>query len=381
MVAGGATMSAKSLKDSFGDMPDPRVEGRCDHLLGDIILIAICAVLAGAEGWEEIEEFGQTKEAWLRQFLELPCGIPSHDTFRRVFSLLDANIFQERFLDWVEMGLGRGSEQVVAIDGKSLRGSHAQGKAMLHLVSAWASEAGLLLGQQKVADHSNEITAIPELLKSLYLAGCIVTIDAMGTQKEIAHQIIEAKANYILALKQNQGQLYEDVVAWFDWALSQNFENMPVDYHQHSNKGHGRIETRRCWVIEDELAFEHIRHYQGWRNLRSIIMLQRQRRLSDKVQLETAYFISSLPADAKRIAHAIRAHWSIENSFHWTLDVTFDEDRARMRTGDSAENFAVLRHVALNLLKRHPAKLSLKRKRFKAALDDQFLFELLQGQL
>jgi predicted transposase YbfD/YdcC len=378
MVAGEATMSAKGLKDSFGDMPDPRVEGRCDHLLVDIILIAICAVLAGAEGWEEIEEFGQTKEAWLRQFLELPCGVPSHDTFRRVFSQLDAEVFQERFLDWVELGLGRGPEQVVSIDGKSLRGSHAPGKAMLHLVSAWASEAGLLLGQQKVADHSNEITAIPELLKRLYLAGCIVTIDAMGTQKEIAHQIIEAKAHYILALKRNQGQLHEDVVAWFDWALSQNFENMPVDYYQHSNKGHGRIETRRCWVIEDELAFEHIRHYQGWRNLRSIIMLQRERRLGDKVQIETAYFISSLPPDAKRIAQAIRAHWSIENSFHWTLDVTFDEDRARMRTGHSAENFAVLRHVALNLLKRHPAKLSLKRKRFKAALDDHFLFELLQ---
>ena len=374
-------MSTKSLKDSFGDMPDPRVEGRCDHLLVDIIVIAICAVLAGAEGWEEIEEVGQTKEAWLRQFLELPCGVPSHDTFRRVFSLLDANIFQERFLEWVELGLGRGPKQTVAIDGKSLRGSHAQGKVMLHLVSAWASETGLLLGQQRVADHSNEITAIPELLKSLYLAGCIVTSDAMGTQKEIAHQIIEAKANYILALKQNQGQLYEDVMTWFDWALSRNFENMPVDYYQHSNKGHGRIENRRCWAIEDELAFEHIRHYQGWRDLRSIIMLQRQRRLGNKVQLETAYFISSLPADAKRIALAIRAHWSVENSFHWILDVTFDEDRARMRTGDSAENFAILRHVALNLLKHHPAKLSLKRKRFKAALDDHFLFELLQGQL
>jgi predicted transposase YbfD/YdcC len=202
----------------------------------------------GAEGWEEIEEFGQTKEVWLRQFLELPGGIPSHDTFRRVFSLLDGDIFQERFFDWVELGLGRGLEQTVAIDGKSLRGSHAPGKAMLHLVSAWASETELLLGQQKVADHSNEITAIPELLESLYLAGCIVTIDTMGTQKAIAHQIIEAKANYILALKQNQGQLYEDVVAWFDWAISQNFEHMPVDYYQHSNKGHGRIETRRCWV-------------------------------------------------------------------------------------------------------------------------------------
>jgi predicted transposase YbfD/YdcC len=381
MVAEGeATMPDKSLTDYFGDMPDPRVQGRCDHLLVDIIMIAICAVLAGAEGWEEIEEFGMTKENWLKAFLALPNGIPSHDTFRRVFSLLDAAAFQERFAAWVEVGLGRGAAQTIAIDGKSLRGSHAPGKAMLHLVSAWACENGLVLGQKKVDGHSNEITAIPELLTSLYLSGCIVTIDALGTQKEIARQIIEAKADYILALKGNQGQLYEDVIEWFDWVESQSLQEMPVDTYQQSNKGHGRIETRRCWVIEDKQAFEHIRHHGGWTGLRSIIKLQRERRIGDDRQQQTAYYISSLPADAKRIAQAIRAHWAIETSFHWTLDVTFDEDRARMRTGDSAENFAVLRHIALNLIKRHPAKLSVKRKRFKAALDDQFLLELLLSQ-
>lgn len=339
----------------------------------DIILIAICAVLAGAEGWEENEEFGLTKEEWLRGFLALPNGIPSHDTFRRVFSLLDAEVIQERFMEWVEVGLGRGVAQTIAIDGKS----QTPGKGMLHLVSAWACESGLLLGQEKVVDHSNEITAIPELLRSLYLSGCIVTIDAMGAQKDIAHQIINAQADYILALKANQGQLYEDVMEWFDWAESQSFQAMPVDYYQQSNKGHGRIETRRCWVIEDELAFEHIRHHDGWAGLRSIVRLQRERRIGDDLQQQAAYYLSSLPADAKRIAQAIRSHWAVENSLHWTLDVTFDEDRARMRIGDSAENFAILRHIALNLIKQHPAKLSVKRKRFKAALDDRFLFELL----
>lgn len=373
-------MTAKSLKEYFGELPDPRVQGRCDHLLGDIILIAICAVLAGAEGWEEIEEFGLTKEEWLRGFVTLPNGIPSHDTFRRVFSLLDAEVFQERFMEWVEVGLGRGAAQTIGIDGKSLRGSQATGKGMLHLVSAWACESGVLLGQEKVDDHSNEITAIPELLRSLYLSGCIVTIDAMGTQREIAGQIIDAQADYILALKANQGQLYEDVMEWFDWAESQSFQTMPVDYYQQSNKGHGRIEIRRCWVIEDELAFEHIRHHYGWAGLHSIVRLQRERRIGDDRQQQTAYYLSSLSADAKRIAQAIRSHWAIENSLHWTLDVTFDEDRARMRTGDSAENFAVLRHIALNLIKQHPAKLSVKRKRFKAALDDRFLFELLHPQ-
>ena len=374
-------MSKASLTDIFGDIPDPRVQGRCDHLLINIIVIAICAVLAGAEGWEEIEEFGKTKERWLRGFLTLPKGIPSHDTFRRVFGFLDAEAFQQRFIEWVELSLGRSGDQVVAIDGKSLRRSHRGGQGMLHLVSAWASESGLVLGQQKVDEKSNEITAIPKLLEALYLGGCIVTIDAMGTQKSIAKQIVEAKADYILALKGNQSQLHQDVIEWFDWALSQQVNAPPVAFYQQTCKGHGRIEVRRCWVIDDDEAFDHIRHYDGWAGLQSIIMLQRERHIKGKVQHETSYYISSLPADAQRIAHAIRAHWSIENSLHWVLDVTFNEDQSRLRSGDSAVNFATLRHVALNLLKRHPAKLSLKRKRFKAALDENFLFELLQSQI
>lgn len=367
-----------NLGASFEDLPDPRVVGRCEHKLVEIILIAICAVLSGAEGWEDIEEFGQSKEGWLRQFLALENGIPSHDTFRRVFSLLDAAAFQERFMRWVEGVFGLTSGQVVAIDGKTVRGSgkESSGQRALHLVSAWASTDGVVLGQRKVADQSNEITAIPALLEELYLAGCIVTIDAMGCQTEIARAIVERQADYVLALKGNQENLYHDVQEWFAWARHTDFRDMPHTFHQTVNKGHGRLEIRRCWALSDPRAFEVIRHHDGWVGLQSIVMVERQRHENGQVQRETAYFISSLPADAKRLSHAVRAHWSIENTFHWTLDVTFREDDARLRTGQSAENFAVLRHIAFNLLKQHPAKLSLKRKRYKAALNDSFLSEL-----
>jgi predicted transposase YbfD/YdcC len=368
-----------SLEDYFGDLVDPRVVGRCNHQLIEIITIAVCAVLSEAEGWEDIEEFGQSKEAWLRQFLELENGIPSHDTFRRVFSLLDAEAFQERFMRWVEGVFTITRGQVISVDGKTARGSQdeAHGQRALHLVSAWASANGVLLGQRKVAEKSNEITAIPALLDQLYVAGCIITIDAMGCQTDIASTIIERHADYVLALKGNQGHLYEDVQEWFAWAQQSSFKDMPHSVAHTVNKGHGRIEIRRCWALSDPRAFEVIRHHDGWAGLQSIAMVQRERHIGNDLQLETAYFISSLPADAKLLLHAVRAHWSIENTFHWTLDVTFREDAARLRTGYSAENFAVLRHIAFNLLKRHPAKLSLKRKRYKAALDDRFLLELI----
>ena len=368
-----------SLEWYVGDMADPRVVGRCEHKLVDIIIIGICGVLCGAEGWEDIEEFGESKAAWLRQFLELPCGIPSHDTFRRVFSLLDASAFQERFTEWVAGVFTVKRGQVVAVDGKTLRGSQdaGNGQSAIHLVSAWASESGLLLGQRKVAQKSNEITAIPELLKQLYLEGCIVTIDAMGCQKNIAQTIIDQQADYVLALKGNQGRLHEDVQEWFAWAQQTAFKDMPYSFWNTTNKAHGRLEIRRCWALSDPRAFEVIRHYDGWAGLQSIAMVQRERRIDNDIQFETAFFISSLPADAKLLLHAVRAHWSVENTFHWTLDVTFREDDARLRSGDSAENFAILRHISLILLKQHPAKLSLKRKRFKAALDHDFLLQLL----
>jgi len=366
-----------SLEVYFGDMPDPRVTGRCDHKLIDIIIVAICAVLSGAETWGEVELFGEEREGWLKQFLELPNGVPSHDTFRRVFSLLDARMFQERFIGWVEQTFQVKREQVIAIDGKSVRGSQRQGKGCLHLVSAWATAEGVALGQRKVEAGENEIVAIPDLLADLYLKGSIVTIDAIGCQTEIAAQIIAQRADYVLALKTNQPKLHQDVVDWFAWAQERDFRDVEHTYAQTVNKGHGRIEIRQCWVLSDSRALEVLGHHEGWRKLTSLVMVQRERRHGDRSQTETVYFISSLPPDADRLLRAVRHHWRIENTLHWVLDVIFHEDDARLRIGHGAENFAILRRMVLNLLRRHPAKLSLKRKRFKAALDTDFLFELL----
>lgn len=365
-----------TLTRLFEDMDDPRVVGRCTYRLVEVVVIGICAVLCGAETWTEVEEFGESKRAWLEQFLKLEQGIPSHDTFRRVFSILPAEVLEARFRTWVEAAFQIEQGQVIAIDGKTVRGA---GLRALHLVSAWAHRNGVVLGQRKVDEKSNEITAIPQLLDDLYLAGSIVTLDAMGTQTAIAQKIIDKRADYVLALKGNHGQLHADIQEWFAWASERQFQDMPHSYAHTVNKNHGRIDIRQCWALSDPHAFEVIRHYDGWAGLQSIVMVQRERRALDNqpVAPETLYFLSSLPPDAERLLSAIRAHWSIENNFHWTLDVVFHEDDARIRVLNGAENFAILRRFALNLLKRHPAKLSLKRKRFKAALDDSFLTQLL----
>jgi len=369
----------EQLAAAFGDMTDPRVEGRCKYSLQEIIITAICAVLSGAETWEEIEVFAETKQVWLGQFLALKHGTPSHDTFRRVFSLLDAEAFQKRFMEWVRSTFKIEREQIVAIDGKSVRGSQraTQGQRCLHLVSAFATSDGLILGQCKVDADGNEIVAIPELLEQLDVKGSIVTIDAMGTQTAIARQIVEQQADYVLALKANQGRLYQDVVEWFSWAHHRQFRGVAHDYHRTVNKGHGRIELRECWVIHDPQAFEVLAHHERWINLNTIVMLRRERRLATSIETDIHYFISSLPPDAQTILHATRHHWRIENTLHWTLDVVLREDDSRLAVGDGAENFATLRRLAFNLLKHHPAKMSLKRKRFKAALDDNFLLEIL----
>lgn len=368
-----------SLEACFGDLRDPRVQGRCDHKLLDIVLIAVCAVLCGAESWSDVEEFGQAKESWLKQYLELPAGIPSHDTFSRVFRLLDASAFQTRFMHWVEQHFHVPRGQVVAVDGKTARGSkdNFRGQDAIHLVSAWASETGILLGQRKTDEKSNEITAVPELLKLLFIKGCIVTVDALNSQKATARTIVEAGADYVFALKANHPQLHQDVIDWFAWARARDFRDVAYDFHQMVNKQHGRLEIRRCWVIDDPLALESMGHYDGWVGLRTVAMVIRERHVEGHVQTETAYYLSSLPADAERLLAATRAHWSVENTFHWTMDVVFGEDAARMRLDEAAENFAVIRHIAFNLLKQHPAKLSIKRKRFRAALDDAFLLQLL----
>jgi predicted transposase YbfD/YdcC len=368
-----------SLEACFGDLPDPRVQGRCDHLLLEIVLVAVCAVLCGAESWSEVEEFGNTKVDWLKRYLTLPAGIPSHDTFSRVFRLLDARAFQHRFMRWVELNFYVEPGQVIAVDGKTARGSRDtfRGQEAIQLVSAWASESGVLLGQRKVDAKSNEITAVPELLKLLFVKGCIVTVDALNCQKDIAQTVIDQQADYVFALKANHPQLHQDVVDWFAWAQARDFRDVQHSFHQTVNKAHGRLEVRRCWAIADPLALESLAHYEGWAGLRSVVMVQRERRNPTEQQTDTVYYLSSLPADAQRLLAATRAHWSVENSFHWTLDVTFAEDASRVRLDDAPENLAVIRHIALNLLKQHPAKLSLKRKQFRAALDDSFLLELL----
>lgn len=368
-----------SLAEVFSELDDPRVVGRCDHKLVEIIIIAVCAVLTGAESWVEIETFATMKESWLRSLLELPGGIPSHDTFGRVFAALDAEAFQSCFVRWVEGVFKVTGGQVVAIDGKTLRGSQDTylGKKAIHMVSAWASANGIVLGQRKVDDKSNEITAIPELLQALDVAGCIVTIDAMGCQTKIAQTIRDEKADYVLRVKDNQAHLHQDLQDWFEYADEVQFANMNSTYHETVNKAHGRVEIRRCWAMTDPVAFEYISHYDNWADLHSLVRIQRERRIGTEIHQETAYYISSLPNDAVRILAATRAHWAVENSFHWVLDVIFHEDDSRIRVGDSPQNMALLRHFTLNILKADKSKGSLRQKRYKAALDDAFLFSLL----
>jgi predicted transposase YbfD/YdcC len=368
-----------SLIVSFQGLPDPRVEGRCDHKLIDIIVIAVCAVIAGAETWVDVEQFGQARKDWLGTFLKLPAGIPSHDTFGRVFAALDADAFQVSFMRWVE-GVFRVSKgQVIAIDGKTVRRSHDRtiGKDAIHMVNAWATQNGIALGQWKTDAKSNEITAIPLLLRQLNVAGCIVTLDAMGAQTRIAQAIREEKADYVLRVKANQGKLHQDIEDWFAYADQVQFADMAHSYAETVNKGHGRIEIRRCWAISDPLAFEYIRNYDGWTDLQTIVRIQRERRLRDKTEQETAYYISSLPNDAEQLLMATRYHWAVENSLHWVLDVIFREDDARIRVGHAAQNMAILRQLALNILKKDTSKGSLRTKRYKSTLDISFLEKLL----
>lgn len=363
----------------FSSLTDPRMDRKKRHYLLDIIALSICAVIAGADGWESIETFGKAKLAWLKVFLLLPNGIPSHDTIRRVFARLSPRELQDRFCDWmkdvVELTLG----EVIAIDGKTLRRSFKKGQkennGAIHMVSAWAAGNGVVLSQVKTSEKSNEITAIPELLKLLSVEGCLVTIDAMGCQTEIAKQITDQKGDYILAVKNNQKTLYEDIVDFFKYAQQESFKNVEYDYFEEVDAGHGRIETRKYWQTNH---LSCLANRAKWRGLKTIGMAQSTREINGVETTEFRYYILSIALNAEKFGAAVRSHWGIENSLHWVLDMTFREDESRIREGNSPENFAVLRHIALNqLTKETTFKRSIKQKRYRASMDDNYLAKVL----
>jgi predicted transposase YbfD/YdcC len=337
--------------------------------------------MSGASGWEGMEDYGKSKQQWLEQFLELPNGIPSDDTFRRLFERLDPHEFQRGFQSWVSSLARLLGATVVAIDGKTHRGSYErnQQQSALQTVSAWASEHRLMLAQVKVESKSNEISAIPALLKLLDLSGCIITIDAMGTQKEIAQQIIGAKADYVLTLKKNHPTLYEQVSSWLEAAQAQGFAGIEHSYDARVEAGHHRGETRRIWCVPVAQLGEVYQREQ-WAGLKTVVIVERTRRLWNDTSHEVQFYLSSLEADAVKIGRVIRQHWGIENQLHWTLDVTFGEDSSRVRRGHGPENLGLLRRLALNVLNQEQSfKGSVASKRRRAGWNNDYLLKILQA--
>lgn len=372
--------SIQSIAACFGDLPDPRMKKKTKHNLLDMITIMICAVICGANGWVEVEEYGKSKEDWFKTFLELPNGIPSHDTFGRLFAMISTEELERCFQRWIQ-SVVQAVEGGVHIDGKQLRRSYdtASNTSAIHMVSAWASSTGLILGQVKTEEKSNEITAIPELLKMLELKGCIVTLDAMGCQKRIAEQIIKQDGDYILALKGNQDGLYTETMDYFQNALEDNFNGLEWDYHETQDKNHGRLEIRRYWTVKVSKAFKG---YSKWKNLNCIGMVEAERDDGKNASTEYRLYITSLGCDAKQFAQSVRGHWGIENSLHWVLDVAFREDESRIRMGNAAGNFSILRRLALNLIKQEKScKRGVQVKRMRAGWDNDYLLTILSQKI
>ena len=364
----------------FSTITDPRIERQKLHKLTDILVITLCAVICGADSWENIETFGNAKLEWFKKFLELPNGIPSHDTLGRVFSLLDPMQFEKSFIEWMKSCVKLSPGSIIPIDGKCLKSSYdprSPNKTAIYMVSAFAAANGLILGQRKIDDKSNEITAIPKLLETLYLRGCIVTIDAIGCQKDIAAKIIEQEADYVLALKGNQGNqgnLHKDIKLYLDSIADQKLKKIPHLTLETVEKGHGRVEERRYWITE---STDWLPNKELWANLRSIGMVEAKRHIGNEISVERRYYISSLPADINKFSHAVRGHWSIENNLHWVLDVSFADDEIKTYTGHSAENLAIIRRIAYNLMKQDNKKISMKGKRLNAGWNNDYLKKLL----
>lgn len=364
----------------FTVIEDPRIERCKKHALLDILFLTVSAVLSGAQGWEAIEDFGHAKLEWLRRFVQLANGVPRHDTIARVMGRLEPEALQKCFFGWMHDVTEAIDGNVIAIDGKTIRNSFdkASRKNALHMVNAWSCAGGVALGQVKTSEKSNEITAIPRLLELLEIKKCIITIDAMGCQKNIAEDILSKKADYLLGVKKNQPALHSDFIQYFEGHLLQR-EKLPpkVGVFEATDKAHGRIETRRCWQ-STELSY--LPSTKEWKGARSVLRVECERQMENKTSREVRYFISSLPLNPERALSAVRQHWFVENQLHWVLDVTFGEDKSRIRRGDAPENMGVLRRLALNICRKCANGVSNPRKLRKAAWDDDFREALILGR-
>ena len=372
------TTAPASLIEHFSKLEDPRVDRNKKHELIDVIVLCVCAVVSGAEGWSDIEEFGRTKLEWLRRYVPLANGVPVDDTIARIISALSVRGFQDCFMSWMEDVVKLSDGEIIAVDGKTQRRSHDRKRGMkaMHMVSAWACSNAVVLGQVKTEEKSNEITAVPELLDKLELSGCIVTLDAMGCQRAIAKQVKEGGGDYVLAVKGNQKQLNREVRRYFDAARERDFECEGIENDETAEDGHGRVESRSYYLSTDLGTLSCVKK---WNGLRAVGMVESECWNDGRVSIEQRYYITSLE-DVETFGRAVRSHWGIENELHWRLDVTFREDEGRIRRGNAPHNMGVIRHVAVNLLKRESTKISVRKKRIRAALNDGFRDKVLMGQ-